>query len=80
MVGASVGARRWLRGGRRLGPVDLQLGEAAAASILSVIERKKPDDSEDKTFILADVSGKAILQLRKMVQERPDAVSARQGR
>jgi len=52
-----------------LGPVDPQLGEAPAASILSVLERKKPEDIEDKTFILADVSRKAILQLRKTVQE-----------
>ena len=52
-----------------LGPVDPQLGEAPAASILSVLERKKPEDIEDKTFIMADVSRKAILQLRKTVQE-----------
>jgi len=52
-----------------LGPVDPQLGEAPAASILSVLERKKPEDIEDKTFILADISRKAILQLRKTVQE-----------
>jgi ClpP class serine protease len=52
-----------------LGPVDPQLGEAPAASILTVVERKKPEDIEDKTLILADVSRKAILQLRKTVQE-----------
>jgi ClpP class serine protease len=52
-----------------LGPLDPQLGDAPAASILSVIERKKPEDIEDKTLILADVSRKAILQLRKTVQE-----------
>jgi ClpP class serine protease len=52
-----------------LGPVDPQLGEAPAASILSVTERKKPEDIEDKTLILADVSRKAIVQLHKMVQE-----------
>jgi ClpP class serine protease len=52
-----------------LGPVDPQLGEAPAASVLSVIERKKPEDIEDKTLILADISRKAILQLRKTVQE-----------
>jgi len=65
-----------------LGPVDPQLGEAPAASILSVIERKKPEDIEDKTLMLADVSRKAILQLRKTVQEllaermAPDAATA----
>jgi ClpP class serine protease len=52
-----------------LGPVDPQLGEAPAASILSVIERKKPEDIEDKTLIQADVSRKAILQLRRTVQD-----------
>jgi ClpP class serine protease len=52
-----------------LGPVDPQLGESPAASILSVLEHKKPEDIEDKTLILADVSRKAILQLRKTVQE-----------
>ena len=52
-----------------LGPVDPQLGEAPAASILSVMERKKPEDIEDKTLIQVDVSRKAILQLRKTVQE-----------
>src|SRR5216110_844598 len=52
-----------------LGPLDPQLGEAPAASILSVLERKKPEDIEDKTFIMADVSRKAILQLRRTVQE-----------
>ena len=52
-----------------LGPLDPQLAEAPAASILSVLERKKPEDIEDKTFILADVSRKAVLQLRKTVQE-----------
>jgi ClpP class serine protease len=49
--------------------VDPQLGDAPAASILSVIERKKPEDIEDKTLIMADVSRKAILQLHKMVQD-----------
>ena len=52
-----------------LGPVDPQLGEAPAASILSVLERKKPEDIEDKTLIMADVSRKAILQLHQMVQD-----------
>src|SRR5438067_8821404 len=42
-----------------LGPVDPQLGQSPAASILSVLERKKPEDIEDRTLILADVSRKA---------------------
>jgi ClpP class serine protease len=52
-----------------LGPVDPQLGEAPAASILTVVERKKPEDIEDETLILADVSRKAILQVRRTGQE-----------
>jgi len=65
-----------------LGPMDPQLGETPAASILFVIERKKPEDIEDKTLMLADVSRKAIVQLRKTVQEllgermAPDAATA----
>jgi ClpP class serine protease len=52
-----------------LGPVDPQLGQAAAASVLSVLGRKKPEDIEDQTLIMADVSRKAILQVRRTVQE-----------
>jgi ClpP class serine protease len=52
-----------------LGPVDPQLGQSPAASVLTVLERKKPEDIEDQTFILADVSRKAITQVRRTVQE-----------
>jgi ClpP class serine protease len=52
-----------------LGPVDPQLGQSPAASILTVLERKKPEDIEDQTMILADVSRKAIAQVRRTVQE-----------
>jgi ClpP class serine protease len=52
-----------------LGPVDPQLGQSPAASILAVLERKRPADVEDQTLILADVSRKAIVQVRRMVQD-----------
>ena len=52
-----------------LGPVDPQLGESPAASVLTVLDKKKAEDIEDKTFILADVSRKAITQVRRTVQE-----------
>jgi ClpP class serine protease len=52
-----------------LGPVDPQLDQSPAASILTVLDRKKPEDIEDKTFILADVSRKAIMQVRRTVQD-----------
>src|SRR3984893_8449133 len=52
-----------------LGPVDPQLNQSPAASILTVLDRKKPEDIEDQTFILADVSRKAIMQVRRTVQD-----------
>jgi ClpP class serine protease len=44
-----------------LGPVDPQLGEYAAASLVAVAER--PGDHEDKTLIMADLGRKAIVQV-----------------
>ena len=52
-----------------LGPVDPQLNQSPAASILTVLDRKKPEDIEDQTFVLADVSRKAITQVRLAVQD-----------
>ena len=52
-----------------LGPVDPQLGQQPAASVLTVLERKKPEDIEDQTLILADVSRKAIAQVARTVQD-----------
>jgi ClpP class serine protease len=52
-----------------LGPVDPQIGQSPAASVLTVLDRKKPDDIDDQTFILADVSRKAITQVRRTVQD-----------
>jgi len=46
-----------------LGPVDPQIGNMPAASILKVLEKKEPKDVEDQTLILADVSEKAIRQM-----------------
>src|SRR5256885_3390340 len=43
-----------------LGPVDPQLGQSPAASVLTVLDRKRADDIVDQTFILADISSKAI--------------------
>ncbi len=52
-----------------LGPVDPQLGQYPAASILAAIEKKKPAEVDDQTLILGDVARKAIQQLKKTVQE-----------
>jgi ClpP class serine protease len=47
-----------------LGPVDPQVGEAPAASILSVVEQKNVNEIDDQTLILADVARKAVDQVR----------------
>lgn len=52
-----------------LGPVDPQLGRSPAASVLKVLDQKKPEDIEDQTMILADVSRKAISQVKRTVQD-----------
>ncbi|NPA26205.1 MAG: hypothetical protein GXO36_01195 [Chloroflexi bacterium] len=50
-----------------LGPVDPQLGQYPAASVLKVLEQKEPKDMDDQTLILADVSRKAIKQVEEFV-------------
>jgi ClpP class serine protease len=44
-----------------LGPVDPQLGQYAAASLVAVAER--PGEHEDQTLLMADVGRKAIAQV-----------------
>src|ERR1700730_8191135 len=51
-----------------LGPVDPQIGEYPAASILAAIERKDPNEIDDKTLILGDVSRKAQEQVKSFVE------------
>lgn len=52
-----------------LGPVDPQLGEYPAASLLKVVSKKPISDVDDKTLIYADVGEKAIHQVRDSVKE-----------
>ena len=52
-----------------LGPVDPQLGEYPAASILKAAHQKPIAEVEDKTLILADQAEKAIAQMRQEVTE-----------
>ncbi len=52
-----------------LGPVDPQLGQQAAASILEVVRRKPVDKIDDQTLILADQAQKAIRQVHDAVYE-----------
>jgi len=52
-----------------LGPVDPQLGEYPAASILKAAHQKPIAEVDDKTLILADQAEKAIAQMRYEVAE-----------
>jgi ClpP class serine protease len=52
-----------------LGPVDPQLGEYPAASILKAVHQKPIAEVDDKTLILADQAEKAIAQMRQEVGE-----------
>jgi len=51
-----------------LGPVDPQIGEYPAVSILAAIEKKDINDTDDKTLILADVARKAVRQVNDTVK------------
>jgi len=51
-----------------LGPIDPQLGQKPAASVLKVLEMKEPKDIDDETLILADVSKKAVAQLQRTAE------------
>ena len=52
-----------------LGPVDPQLGQYPAASLLKVVAKKPIAEIDDKTLILTDVAEKALAQLRASVKE-----------
>lgn len=57
-----------------LGPVDPQLGQYPAASILRAVARKDANELDDHTLIMADIAEKAIKQVKDtvvcIVQER----------
>ena len=52
-----------------LGPVDPQLGQYPAVSILNVLKDKDKNKIDDETIILADIAGKAIRQVRAFVEK-----------
>ncbi|MEA2272721.1 MAG: hypothetical protein QOI98_1429 [Solirubrobacteraceae bacterium] len=66
-----------------LGPVDPQLGEYPAASLVEVV--KRPGDHEDRTLIMADIGRKAIAQVegfasRLLARRMPAEQAARTAR
>ena len=69
-----------------LGPVDPQLGESPAASLIKVVEQKPISEIDDKTLIRADIGRKAIAQLkdaagdllrRRLPAEKAEALAAK---
>lgn len=52
-----------------LGPVDPQLGEFPAPSVLKIVREKPIERIDDRTLILADTAEKAIRQVRAAVGE-----------
>ncbi|MEM8807536.1 MAG: ATP-dependent Clp protease proteolytic subunit [Cyanobacteria bacterium P01_G01_bin.38] len=52
-----------------LGPVDPQLGNMAAASVLKVVADKPIENIEDQTLVMADLAGKAMHQVQKFVRD-----------
>lgn len=52
-----------------LGPVDPQIADLPAASIVRAVETKTPEKADDQTLILADIAVKAINQVAAHVAE-----------
>lgn len=52
-----------------LGPVDPQIGQYPAASIINVVKEKGREHCKDKTLILADIARKAIQQVEQKLRE-----------
>lgn len=52
-----------------IGPVDPQVGQVPAASILSVLEQKDLNEIDDQTLIQADVARKAIRQVQSTLRQ-----------
>jgi len=55
-----------------LGPVDPQLGEYPAASLVKLAESKPISDIDDRSWLLADVGRKAIEQIRAQARSLLD--------
>jgi ClpP class serine protease len=55
-----------------LGPIDPQVGEYPAASLIKAVEQKPMSEIDDKTLILADVGRKAIGQVKNAAHELLD--------
>jgi ClpP class serine protease len=52
-----------------LGPVDPQLGDLPAASLMRVVERKPIERLDDRTLVMADVAEKAVRHMKQVVRD-----------
>ena len=52
-----------------LGPVDPQLGDMPAASLVRVVEKKPLERLDDRTLVMADVAEKAVRHMKQLVRE-----------
>lgn len=52
-----------------LGPLDPQIGQQPAISVLSVLQKKPLNEIDDATLILADQAEKAIRQMKETIVE-----------
>ncbi len=52
-----------------LGPIDPQVGEMPAASILNILEQKNRDRIDDQTLVYADIARKAMSQVKLLVRK-----------
>lgn len=52
-----------------LGPVDPQIGDMPAASILMVLKLKKPQNISDETIMMADIATKARFQVASFITD-----------
>src|ERR1700710_1799187 len=52
-----------------LGPIDPQLGQSPAASLLKVVEQKPISEIDDQTLVMADVGRKAIAQVKECARD-----------
>lgn len=50
-----------------LGPLDPQIGNCPAVSLIKLLERKDINSIDDQTLIMADIAEKAINQVRRTI-------------
>jgi ClpP class serine protease len=52
-----------------LGPIDPQIGQQPAASLIRVVEQKPISEIDDQTLVMADIGRKAIAQLKQSASD-----------